>query len=115
MTIAEMRAALEESLRHDPPASRRLIRDLLVVIPIDAEIITTNALAAAIQHIETPVGAIYPPIDPFIKRAAAIIAVVRAPSAREKPVMVDPGQGWGISVVREAEPLSRSSAKRSQR
>ena len=34
------------------------------------------ALAAAIQHVETPVGAIYPPIQPFIERAAAILAAL---------------------------------------
>lgn len=31
------------------------------------------ALAAALQHAETPVGATYPPIGPYIARAAAIL------------------------------------------
>ena len=31
------------------------------------------AMAEAIQHAETPVGATYPPIEPYIERAAAIL------------------------------------------
>jgi hypothetical protein len=43
--------------------------------------LTREALARAIQHVETPVGTIYPPIEPFLTRAERILALLAGDKA----------------------------------
>lgn len=61
-----------------PAVMAAAFRDIAVRIEAEARAdLDVVRLARAIQYIETPVGAQFPPIDTFLDRAAALAAAYR--------------------------------------
>ena len=70
MTDPTVRDALWTALQNEARTPGAYIRRLA---QMGVYLVTEESLARAFQHIDTPVGAIYPPIQPYIDKAAAIL------------------------------------------